>query len=289
LLHTILVFGAATAVALLTVWLSEVALRRALRRHRRLVNSLQRSCHRPWATTLLISANLAALSGLHSSAAEVAYHVLRVLLIGSVAWLVVKVLLIAEDAAFRRFRIDVPENRRARRARTQINILRRVTAAVVTILAIAVMLTTFAPLRALGASLLASAGVAGVVVGLAAQATLTNVLAGLQLAWSDMLRYDDVVVVGNEWGRIEEITLTFVVVHLWDDRRLAVPPTYFTKTPFENWSRHETRVLGSVVLHLDYRAPVAAVRTETRRLLDASPSGIDGNGFCRWSTRHLPR
>jgi small-conductance mechanosensitive channel len=201
----------------------------------------------------------------------VAQEVLRVLLIGATAWLVLRVLLVVEDTLLVRLNINVPDNRRRRRARTQVAILRRLTAVTVILLAIATMLTTFSQLRTLGASLFASAGVAGVIVGLAAQATLTNVLAGLQLAWTDMLRFDDVVLVEGQWGRVEELTLTFVVVHLWDERRLVLPTTYFTKTPFENWSRRETRVLGAVVLHVDYRAPVAELRAEARRLVQASP------------------
>jgi small-conductance mechanosensitive channel len=130
---------------------------------------------------------------------------------------------------------------------------------------------TFAQLRTLGASLLASAGILGVIAGLAAQTTLTNVFAGIQLALTDSLRFDDVVVVEDEWGRIEEMTLTYVVVHLWDERRLVLPTTYFTKNPFQNWTRNETRVLGAVLLHLDYRTPVDAIRTETQRLVEASP------------------
>jgi small-conductance mechanosensitive channel len=140
----------------------------------------------------------------------------------------------------------------------------------VTIIAIASMFMTFSQLRTLGASLLASAGIVGVIAGLAAQTTLANVFAGMQLALTDSLRYDDVVVVEGEWGRIEEMTLTYVVVHLWDERRLVLPTTYFTKNPFENWTRNETRVIGAVLLHLDYRAPVEELRAEAQRVVEAS-------------------
>jgi small-conductance mechanosensitive channel len=129
---------------------------------------------------------------------------------------------------------------------------------------------TFARLRTLGASLLASAGVAGIVGGLAAQSTLGNVFAGLQLAFTDALRFDDVVVVEGEWGRIEELTLTYVVVHLWDERRLVLPTSYFTTKPFQNWTRTGSRVLGTALLHLDYSAPVDALRAEAERILSAS-------------------
>jgi small-conductance mechanosensitive channel len=133
------------------------------------------------------------------------------------------------------------------------------------------MLLTFASVRAIGASLLASAGVVGIVVGLAAQTTLSNVFAGLQLAFSDELRLDDVVVVEQEWGRIEELTLTYVVIRLWDERRLVLPTTYFTQTPFQNWTRHESRVIGSVIVYADYSLPIAPLRQELQRVLENSP------------------
>lgn len=274
MLRVILVQAEATAAAVVVAWLSGFIVTRAARgRHyRRFLTELHQKCRWPWVAFLLVLANHVGLSFTQGGhARDVAQEVLRVLLIGATAWLVLRVLLVVEDTLLVRLNINVPDNRRRRRARTQVAILRRLTAVTVILLAIATMLTTFSQLRTLGASLFASAGVAGVIVGLAAQATLTNVLAGLQLAWTDMLRFDDVVLVEGQWGRVEELTLTFVVVHLWDERRLVLPTTYFTKTPFENWSRRETRVLGAVVLHVDYRAPVAELRAEARRLVQASP------------------
>lgn len=167
--------------------------------------------------------------------------------------------------------VDVANNRRVRRLRTQIGILRQFTTGLVIIVAIAAMLMTFSLLRTFGASLLASAGVVGAIAGFAAHATLSNVFAGLQLALTDALRYDDVVVVENEWGRVEELTLTHVVVRLWDERRLVLPTTYFTTTPFQNWTRNEARVLGSVELHVGYNAPMMDLRAEARRIIERSP------------------
>jgi small-conductance mechanosensitive channel len=129
---------------------------------------------------------------------------------------------------------------------------------------------SFQDLRGVGQSLLASAGVAGIVVGLAAQATLGNWIAGIQLAFTDALRLDDVIVTAGEWGRVEELTLTHVVLHLWDERRLVLPTSYFTTTPFENWTRTEARVLGSVLLNVDFSVPMEELRAETLRLLEAS-------------------
>jgi small-conductance mechanosensitive channel len=122
---------------------------------------------------------------------------------------------------------------------------------------------------------LASAGFLSIILGLAAQSTLGNVLAGVQLAFSDAIRVDDVVVVDTEWGRIEEITLTYVVVHIWDDRRLVVPSTYFTSNPFENWTRTSSQLLGEVDFDLDWRVSVAAMREQLDVIL-AATSNWDG-------------
>ncbi len=197
-------------------------------------------------------------------------HVLLVALICAVAWLVSAMAFVAEDAALARYPVDVPDNRRARRIRTQITVLRRLTIALVALCAIAGILMTFPGARAAGASLFASAGLLSVIAGLAAQSTLANVFAGLQLAFTDAIRVDDVVVVEAEWGRIEEITMTYIVVHLWDDRRLILPSTYFTTTPFQNWTRRAADLLGTVELDLDWSVPVDAMREELTRLLEAS-------------------
>lgn len=141
---------------------------------------------------------------------------------------------------------------------------------VILVVTAAAILMTFEELRTFGASLLASAGLAGVIAGLAAQTTLGNVFAGIQLAATDAVRIDDVVVV-EEWGRVEELTLTYVVIHLWDERRLVLPTTHFTTTPFQNWTRKEARVLGSVLLHLDFQTPVEALRLHAQQVIEADP------------------
>lgn len=197
-------------------------------------------------------------------------HVLLILLIVAVAWLVGSLAFVLEDAALARYRIDVEDNRRARRVRTQVQLLRRITVAVLVVCAIAAILLTFPSARTFGASLLASAGLLSIVAGLAAQSSLANLFAGMQLAFTDAIRVDDVVVVDGEWGRIEEITLTYVVVHVWDDRRLILPSTHFTTTPFENWTRRQADLLGTVELDLDWEVPVDAMRGELTRLLEAT-------------------
>ena len=202
---------------------------------------------------------------------DVVRHVLTLLAIAAGAWLFARTALVVQETALRRYDLSVKDNLRGRRLHTQVIVIRRVAVAVVFLAAFAGMLMTFQSVRTLGASLLASAGILGAVAGLAAQSTLANVIAGMQLAFSDEIRIDDVVVVEDEWGRVEELTLTYVVVHLWDERRLVLPTTYFTQKPFQSWTRHEARVLGSVLLHVDYQLPVEPVREELRRILADSP------------------
>ncbi|MBB3325771.1 mechanosensitive ion channel family protein [Microlunatus antarcticus] len=192
---------------------------------------------------------------------------LRLASIGTVAWLVGALLLFLEDLGLERYRVDVTDNQNARRLRTQVLVIRRLTVALVVLIAAGTALLTFPGVRAVGASLLASAGLVSVVVGVAAQSTLANVFAGIQLAFSDAIRIDDVVVVDGQWGRIDEITLSYVVVHLWDDRRLVLPSGYFTKEPFENWTRRTSELLGTVELDLDWRVDVDALRAHLDEVL----------------------
>ena len=194
-------------------------------------------------------------------------HVLLIALIAAATWLVGTLAFVVEDLALSRYRVDVKDNRHARRVRTQVQLLRRITVAVLVIVGVAAVLLTFPGVSAFGASLLASAGLLSVVAGLAAQSSLANVFAGLQIAFTDGIRVDDVVIVEDQWGRIEEITLTYVVVHIWDDRRLILPSTYFTQTPFENWTRRAAELLGTVELDVDWRVPVDDLRAELNRLL----------------------
>ncbi|GGQ07092.1 mechanosensitive ion channel protein MscS [Streptosporangium pseudovulgare] len=199
-------------------------------------------------------------------------QVLSLAMIGVVSWLVIEAAYAVTDVVLERLvTVEGERNRRARRIRTQITLVRRVASAVIIVVALGAMLFTFPQVRALGAGLLASAGIAGVIVGVAAQSTLGNMLAGLQLAFSDALRLDDVVVVEDEWGRIEELSLTYVVLHLWDERRLVLPVSYFTTNPFENWTRHSSRVIGAVMLRVDWSVPVDELRAELYRALREHP------------------
>ncbi len=194
---------------------------------------------------------------------------LLIALIACIGWLLAKAVLVAEDLVLEKYRIDVADNRHARRVRTQIIFLRRIALLVIALLTVGAMLWTFPEARVVGTGIFASAGLLSVVAGLAAQSSLSNVFAGLQLAFTDALRVDDVVVVEGLWGRIEEITLTYVVVHVWDDRRYVLPSTYFTTTPFEHWTRKDSQILGVVLLEVDWNTDFDAMRTELHRVVEA--------------------
>ena len=193
--------------------------------------------------------------------------VCRIGTIVAAAWLVASVALFLEDLSLRRYRVDVADNRIARRARTQVLVIRRLTLMVIVVLAVGAVLLSFPGAGAIGASVLASAGVISIVAALAAQSTLGNVIAGIQIAFSDSIRYDDAVIVEDEWGWVEEITLSYVVVRLWDDRRMVLPSTYFTTTPFQNWTRNHSELIGSIELDLDWRVDPDGMRTELDRIL----------------------
>lgn len=198
-------------------------------------------------------------------------HGLLVAIIVAGGWLLAAALQAVADTVKAQFRLDVPDNLAARRAHTQVTILRRLGISVVSLLTLALALTTFEQVRTVGATVLASAGVAGVIAGLAAQSMLGNVFAGLQLVFGNALHIDDVVVVEGEWGRIEEITLAYVVVSIWDQRRLILPTSYFTNTPFTNWTRQNSEILGTVELSVDWTVPVPEMRAELERYVRDHP------------------
>ena len=202
--------------------------------------------------------------------------ILEVLLTLNAAWVLIRLLSVAEDVVARRFDVSASDNLRARAVHTQFRIIRRIAAVVIGLLTAAILLASSEDFRELGTGILASAGVVGLVVGFAAQKTLGNLLAGIQIAITQPIRLDDVVIVEGEWGWIEEITLTFVVVRVWDLRRVVLPIGYFLENPFQNWTRVSAEILGTVCLYLDYTAPVAAIREELQRIAGQSPLW-DGN------------
>ena len=198
-------------------------------------------------------------------------HAVGIVLIAAVAWLAVRATFVLYDLLLVRYDLDRPDNLHARRVRTQVQVLRRITVLAVSVLALAVALLSFPQVRAAGAGLLASAGIIGLAAGVAARPVATNVVAGLQLALSQPIRVDDVVVVEGHWGRVEEIALTYVVIRVWDLRRLVLPVSYFVTMPFENWTRSTADILCWVHLEVDYSAPVAAIRSKFGEILSRSP------------------
>jgi small-conductance mechanosensitive channel len=242
-------------------------------RDRALAKDLRTYCRWPARVVVALAALLLAQPGarLRPAVNRPLFHLLLLALVVAAAWLAVGVVRVAEAALIRHYDVEVPDNLRARRARTQIEVLGRVVIVAIVVLVPAVTLLTFPQGRALGASLLASAGIAGVIAGVAARSTVGNFIAGLQIAFTEPIRLDDAVVVEGEWGNIEEITLTYVVVRIWDRRRLVLPCSYFVERPIQNWTRYSADIVGTVLLYVDYSTPVGEVRAEFERVLEASP------------------
>ncbi len=188
-------------------------------------------------------------------------------MIAGLGWLALRGTSFVGEIILKRFDVAKQDNLSARMVHTQIKVVRRLVKAIIVILALAAALMTFEQIRALGVSLLASAGVAGIVLGMAAQKTIGNFFTGLQIAITQPIRLDDVVIVEGEWGWIEEINLTYVVVKVWDLRRLVVPINYFVERPFQNWTRTSADILGTVYLYVDYTMPLEPIRDELTRIL----------------------
>jgi small-conductance mechanosensitive channel len=201
---------------------------------------------------------------------HIAEHIAGLGLIGCVGWLLIALVEVFDVVVAYRHSIDVRDNLAARRIRTQVAMLRRVAVTLIVVITLSVMLMTFPTIRHIGESMLASAGLAALVAGFAARSTLSNFAAGIQVAFTQPIRIGDVVIVEGEWGWIEEINITYVVVRIWDLRRLVVPVAYFIEKPFQNWTRNNADLLGTVFLYADYSLPVDAVRTELHRILEST-------------------
>lgn len=195
-----------------------------------------------------------------------------ILMIVAVAIVLLRAVGIAQNAVLSRYDITAADNLQARKMYTQVHVIGKMVRVVIVVLTAASVLMVFDAVRQIGASVLASAGIVGIVAGIAAQKTLGNLFAGFQIALTQPMRQDDVVIVEGEWGRIEEITLSYVVVHIWDDRRLVVPLSYFIEKPFENWTRSSAALLGSVFVWVDYSFPVDAGRSFLKGLIESSAS-----------------
>jgi small-conductance mechanosensitive channel len=205
------------------------------------------------------------------TAITVLARILSLATITLLGWIAVTATHVTGDLYLRRFRLDAADNLLARKHVTQVRILRRVVDTLIVVLAVSAALMTFEAVRQYGVSLFASAGVAGLVAGLAARPMLSNLIAGIQIATTQPIRLDDEVVVENQWGRIEEINSTYVLLGLWDLRQLIVPLSYFIEKPFENWTRDSTRLIGSVMLHVSYAVPIERLRAKVIEIVKASP------------------
>ena len=195
---------------------------------------------------------------------------LHTLVVVSIAWLIVAGIHALEDLIGRRFSIDEADNLRARKIVTQTRLLRRIAVIIISVVALGIILFEYDTFRSLGTGLLASAGVVGIVVGFAAQRTIGTIVAGFQVAFTQPIRVDDVVIVEGDFGRVEEITLTYVVVRVWDQRRIVVPITYFIEQPFQNWTRETSELLGTVFLYVDHTVPFDEVRAALGEIVENS-------------------
>lgn len=196
--------------------------------------------------------------------------ILKVLTVMLLAWLATCAVGVVEEGVLRHFDASVKDNLTARRVHTQIKLFRQVVLLIIMIITASVILMMFDQLRVIGVSLLASAGIAGMILGFSAQKVLGNLLAGIQIAITQPIRLGDVLIVENEWGWVEEITLTYVVVKIWDLRRLVIPISHFLEKPFQNWTRTSADILGTVFIYVDYTIPIDKLREELTRILQST-------------------
>jgi len=265
------ILAGAVALALVVHFVVFIVTERILRREGKSTESL--FIKRAKKSTRLIFPLLALvlaipLAPLPEALKGILQHALGLSVIALVGWAIVILTELAGNIVFARYSIDSPDNLSARRIRTQTQVLQRIIALTVSIVTAAIMLMTFPEIRHVGVSLLASAGLAGLIVGMAARSTLSNLIAGIQVALTQPIRIEDAVVLEGEWGWIEEINTTYVVVRLWDLRRLVVPLSYFIEKPFQNWTRTTANLLGTVMIYTDYSVPVQELRGELHRILE---------------------
>ncbi len=199
-------------------------------------------------------------------------HINTLLFIAIIAWICVQFTRAGEYFAQLHLDIRVADNMSARKRLTQLKVFKGIANSIIIILAIGISLLTFKEVRTLGLSLLTSAGIFGIIIGFAAQKSIAMFLAGIQLAITQPIRLDDVVIVENEWGRIEEITLTYVVVKIWDERRLVLPVTWFLEKPFQNWTRTSAQITGTIFIYVDYSFPVESIRKALPDMLKKNPN-----------------
>ncbi|MGB3574135.1 MAG: mechanosensitive ion channel family protein [Phormidesmis sp.] len=198
-------------------------------------------------------------------------HIFTIAIIFVIGWMIQQAVNTTKVLILRRYATDKADNFYARRVHTQVDVIAKIISFFVVVLTLAAVSLTFEEAKIIGNSLLASAGVASIILGLAAQKTIGNLFAGIQIAITRPICIEDAVFIEGEWGWIEEINLTYVVVRIWDLRRLVVPITYFSDQPFQNWTRNNAEIIGSVVIYTDYAVPIEAIRSEMNRVLDETP------------------
>jgi small-conductance mechanosensitive channel len=268
-LALVVFFGAAALVIhAITVKL----VRARLARHDQFWSSLAVRTRRPTRMAFVVVALgvAASVAPLTQAQGANAKHVLLVLFILLLGWTAMTALDIGAALYLRKFKIDVEDNLLARKHVTQIRILRRAMAVLVGLVTVALALMTIPGVRQWGVSLLAAGGAASIILGLALQPLLTNLIAGIQIAITQPIRIDDAVIVEKEWGNVEEIGATYVVVRLWDWRRLVLPLSYFIQTPFQNWTRESSALIGTSMLYVDHATPVQRLRSKLDEIVRAS-------------------
>jgi len=205
-------------------------------------------------------------------------HANNIILILSVGWILIKFVKLGSYLLNKKLDIKSSDNLNARKRLTQLTVFQNIADTVIVIVTVSVILMTFDGARVVGKSLLTSAGIAGIIIGFAAQKSIGMFLAGVQIAITQPIRLDDVVIVEGEWGRIEEITLTYVAVRIWDERRLMLPVNYFLEKPFQNWTRASANIMGTVFFYVGYDLPVQAIRDFVPQILKDNPNW-DGRVF----------
>ncbi|WP_031526887.1 mechanosensitive ion channel family protein [Dyadobacter crusticola] len=199
------------------------------------------------------------------------FGISKVLLIAITTWLMVRIVIIVEKILVDQLDFNSPDNNHARRLFTKIKFVKRMVIILVVTIGVSILLLSFESVRQYGIGILTSAGIVSVIIGFAAQRSLANLMAGIQIAFTQPIKIDDVVIVEGEWGRIEEINLTYVVVNIWDLRRIVLPITYFIEKPFQNWTRNESALIGTAFFQLNYHAPIPILREKLKEILDATP------------------
>ncbi len=272
-LGSLVLFTVAIALGIVVHRIAFAAVKRIVSGMDLFWRSLVSRTHGPTRFALIVVALGFAVSAapLTPEQASVLRHMLLIAFIALLGWIASTALHIWTTVYLRRFKLDTEDNLLARKHVTQTRILRRVVEILILIVTAATVMMTFDGVRQYGVSLLASAGAAGLVAGFALQPVLKNIFAGIQLAVTQPIRIDDALLVEGEWGNVEEITSTYVVVRLWDWRRMILPLSYFIEKPFQNWTRENAALIGTVMLYLDYRAPVEIIRRKVEEIAKASP------------------